>query len=236
MRAISSFLVLLITPLILVPASAERQLRELAGFDSVHVSSGIELDLRQGETFRVEVDAPADELDAIVTEVRGGRLEIRRERREPSGLFARFFDSGSGGSVFVTLPRLDSLHASSGARVRSDGRISGDVLDISASSGSSVSLDVAVARLGVETSSGSQVDLSGTAGRVRMDSSSGSGIDAVELSADAAELSASSGSDVDITVQGSLAARASSGSDITYRGSPASIDLDASSGGDVRAR
>ena len=49
----------------------ERETRDLTGFNAVAVGSGIDLTLRQGEPFRVEVSAPDGELAKIVTEVRG---------------------------------------------------------------------------------------------------------------------------------------------------------------------
>ena len=64
-----------------LPAAAQdRETRSLTGFNGIAVSGGIELSLRQGEPFNVEVVADDGELDEIVTEIRNGKLEIRRTR------------------------------------------------------------------------------------------------------------------------------------------------------------
>lgn len=233
-RASSSASRILFVPLLAVAAAVcaeDRETRPLAGFDAITVGGGIDLFLRQGLDFRVEVESEDDTAD-IVTEVRNGTLEIRRERS-----VSRFFDWGDDDdAVYVTLPALTALTASGGSDVRADAPLSGDELTIVASGGSDVALDLAVDTLTATASGGADTTLSGTARAARLQASGGSDLDASRFSVGEANIEASGGSDVSITVNDRIVANASGGSDVTYRGDPRSVNVNASGGADVRRR
>jgi hypothetical protein len=65
------------------------------------------------------------------------------------------------------------------------------------------------------------------------EASSGSDIKAQKLESKICKVRVSSGSDATVTVSDELYARASSGGDVRYYGSPVVKDIDESSGGDV---
>lgn len=214
-----------------LPAAAQnRETRPLSGFDSISVSGGINLFLRQGEDFRVEVERDGD-LDDIVTKVRGRTLEIHR-----SPWAWRLFDWGDPGAVQVTLPMLAGLRASGGSDVRGDGTFSGDRLEIAASGSTDLEIDVAVDTLEAAVSGGSDVRLGGHARTARLQSSGGSDVDAGRFTAAEAEVEGSGASDIAIAVSDSIVAHASGNSDITYSGNPRIVNVDASGGSDVRRR
>lgn len=224
---------LLLVPLIAVSASAygqDRETRALTGFDAIAVGGGIDLFVRQGEDFRVEVESD-DDVAKIVTEVRDGTLQIRRDRT-----LSGFFDWGDHGAVYVTLPALTALTASGGSDVRADGTLSGDELAIVASGGSDVAIDVAVGTLAATASGGSDTRLSGTARTAHLHSSGGSDLNASQFTVAEANVDSSGGSDVSIAVSERIVANASGGSDITYSGDPGSVNVNASGGADVRRR
>src|ERR1022692_2554701 len=50
--------------------------RHLSGFNAVNVAGPFDVDIIQGTTESVKVEAPADEMDRILTEVNGGVLKI----------------------------------------------------------------------------------------------------------------------------------------------------------------
>ena len=208
----------------------QRETRQLSGFDAISVGGGIDLFLRQGDTFLVEVESSDGELDEIVTEVRAGTLEIKRKRS------FGFFDWGDHGSVSVTLPKLVSLTASGGSDARSGGPFTSDSLSLVASGGSDVDMEVAAATLQVQASGGSDVRLSGSARSANVHSSGGSDFNASGLQTEEADLHSSGGSDLSIAVRDRIVANASGGSDITYSGEPRSVNVNASGGSDIRRR
>lgn len=235
MRTTNAGLILVSCSLIAAPLAAQdRQVRELADFDSVSVGGSIDLYLTLGDTFRVEVDAPADVLQALGTRVEGGTLEIHQAH---SGSFFDFLNWGNEpADVYVTLPRLVSVMAGGGADVEATGPITGDSLAISAAGGSDVELEVTVDSLEVNTSGGADVALTGSARRLRVNSSGGSDLEALGLAVEVAEINSSGGADVDITVGRSLVGRASGGSDISYAGTPDTVDVETSGGADISRR
>lgn len=56
--------------------SLETQDRHLSGFSAVNVAGSFDVYITQGSTESVKVEASADEIDRIVTEVKGGTLKI----------------------------------------------------------------------------------------------------------------------------------------------------------------
>jgi hypothetical protein len=209
----------------------DRERRDLAGFDAIAVSSGIDLFVRQGPDHLVEVVSSGDDSDEILTEVNDGTLHIRLSRSAWS-----YRGGDERRSVHVTLPELASLTASGGADVSVEGSVTGDALRVGASGGSDVRIDVAVDTLDVQASGGADVTVSGSTGSARISTSGGSDVDGDDLSADEANLNSSGGSDISITVLNRLVAAASGGSDITYRGDPESVDVDTSGAADIQRR
>lgn len=218
--------------LVALPAgAADSETRPLDGFNAVAVSGGIDLVVRQGQPFRVEVTADDGELANVVTEVRGGTLEIRR--KQPSGLF----NWGDAGSVSVTLPTLVGLTASGGSDVETAGTFTSDTLKLVASGGSDLDISVAAGSLDVEASGGSDLRLTGTARAARMQSSGGSDLNASGLTVDEVDVQSSGGSDLAIgAVRNKIAGHASGGSDVSYSGQPATVDVDSSGGSDISRR
>jgi hypothetical protein len=228
--ASAALLVMMVVSVALPANAQERETRPLQGFDAVEVGGGIDLLLRQGERFVVEV-ASDDDVDDIVTEVRSGTLEIRR--KQPTGSFDW---GGDNGSASVTLPKLTKLVASGGTDVETEGTFSNDSLEIVASGGSEMAIDVSATVLDVQASGGSDLRISGRARAARMQSSGGSDLDARELMVEEAEVQSTGGSDLSVAVRDKIVGGASGGSDISYTGQPRTVDVDTSGGSDVSRR
>ncbi len=211
--------------------SYETQTRALNNFNSIKVSSGIDLYVTMGNVEEVKIVADDDIIDDIKTEVKDGTLHIYMKQNN-------WFKWGGNSTkkAYVSVTELIALHASSGSDVKTENTIKGESLEVKASSGSDVDLDVFYKNLSVDTSSGSDAKLSGKVKTFKAESSSGSDIKASKLEAKICKLRASSGSDISVTVTDELYAAASSGADIVYYGNPQIRDSDESSGGDIRQK
>lgn len=217
--------------LVSVPAGAQqRQSRALTGFDAIDVGGGIDLFVRKGDGFVVEVEATEKDAAKIVTEVVGKTLQIKRDSAFD------FFNWGDLGAVHVTLPALVSLDASGGSDVKAEGTFSSDNLSIDASGGSDVTIDVTAGVLDLGVSGGSDMRISGSARSARVESSGGSDLNASALTVDEADVESSGGSDLRIAVRQKIVADASGGSDITYTGQPASVSVNTSGGAEIHHR
>ena len=215
-----------------IPSGADaqqRQSRPLTGFDAIAVGGGIDLNLRKGDAFVVEVAASEENAAKIVTEVIDKTLRISRK--------TNFFSWGGGGTVYVTMPTLVSLDASGGSNVKAESTFASDNLRIGASGGSDVTIDVAAGVLTVEASGGSDMRLSGTARSAHVQSSGGSDLNASALAADEVDVDSSGGSDLAVgVVRQRIAGEASGGGDVTYSGTPGSVNVNTSGGAKLHHR
>ncbi len=217
-------------------AHADTEQRDVGRFTEVGVSSGIDVQLIQGTSFNVEVEA--DDTDDIVTEVVGDTLRIYRDNSwnwYSFGLIGLFIDDDELKAT-VTLPTLTRVRTSGGADVRSQGAFTGDDLELDSSGGSSITLDINYDSVDAGSSGGSRMHLSGTVNMGKLRSSGGSRQNAEDLAIKDADLRSSGGSDLNVGVVEALTARASGGSDIRYEGDPQVRTSDESGGGDITRR
>jgi hypothetical protein len=204
----------------------ESKTYNLADFDSVSASHGVNVRLKQGP-FSVSAEGPKSKLNRLIIERRGSELAIRRE---PT---MSWFSSWSQTDIVtVVAPAYSSIAASGGADVDGDDLQLGDIR--------------------IDTSGGADLNLSGVCKTLTMETSGGADFNAKDLTCETATVSASGGADVSVTVTGNASGHgsggadidfygvtgtaigeASSGADIRFHGSPAIVQRDESSGGDV---
>jgi len=211
---------------------SSRQTRDVKGFHGISVSTGIDLYISQKSVEEVVVDADEDDMDKIITTVEGGILKIYIKEKSWFGIKW----NNSSRKVYVSVKEIDKLYASAGSDVFSQSLLKLKNLDVDASSGSDIRLEIEAESVNVESSSGSDIILKGKVGRLQADASSGGDIDAANLQSNKCSARTSSGSDISIYVMDELSASASSGGDITYSGNPKTKNIDESSGGDVNRR
>ena len=216
------------------PADQEqyRELRDLAGFTSVSVRSGIDLSIGLGTDYRVEVQSEDDNTVGVQTIVEDSTLVIYVG--PGSGRFFGIFPSQY--SVAVTLPVLESIAARGGSDVDATTKLTGEHLAVNAFSGSDVDIDIDVDELELEVSAGSDIDLSGTAKIARINIRGGSELHARDFTGSDVTIQSSGGSDAILNVTDRLAATASGGSDLIYMGNPQTVEVNASGGSDISHR
>ncbi|MEP5433606.1 MAG: head GIN domain-containing protein, partial [Flavobacteriaceae bacterium] len=122
--------------------------------------------------------------------------------------------------IFVTMPNVTGLYASSGAHLTTENKIKSDKLEIDASSGAILNAMVQANNMDIDASSGANISLEGNANEVYVDASSGSNVRANDLATSNANADASSGANISIDVKDNLTAEASSGGNISYKGDP----------------
>jgi len=177
-------------------------------FTAVYASEGLDVFVTQGNTFSINVEADENIIDLIGTDIRDGRLKVHAI--ENIGRATK--------KVYVTLPEVTSLHTSSGADLIAQNTIKTTKIELDASSGSDLEIEVDADEVTANTSSGADIKLSGRTNVLYADASSGSDIKARSLMAKRCTADASSGADISINVSESLMADASSGADISYTG------------------
>ncbi len=184
----------------------ERDITE--NFTEVLASEGIQVYVTQADEFEISVEADENVMDLIGTDIRNGKLKIHAI--ENIGRATK--------KVYVSLPDVTALKGSSGSHLTTESTIKADILEVDASSGALMDLDIDANEADIEAGSGANVTMSGTAGKAYVDGGSGANINAKGLIAKSCNAEASSGANIRINVSDELTADASSGGNITYSG------------------
>lgn len=193
----------------LAAGTAAADTRPLANFDKVNASAGTQVEITVGPSFQVNVEGR--DAARIVTRVSGDTLVV-----EPERTVGFHWRGRRDALVRVSMPAVEGLGASSGARIRAAGV-----------AGGAVSLDA---------SSGAAIDVAGACATFSADASSGASIDAEALRCERGSVSASSGASAHVYATGRLDVDASSGGDVVAFGDPGIGDISLSSGGSLRRR
>jgi len=206
----------------------EREERRVNGtFDEISVSSGVDLFVKQGETFEIIVEAPKDDIEDVITELKGNRLDIYMDH----GIFDWFGDKQA--KVYVTLPQVCGLSSSGGADLKSIGEIKADRLEINCSGGADAEVSVSAVTLILNCSGGADLTVDGKTDVLKVQSSGGADVFAKELHAKKVFASASGGADLEVYTEEEIEASASGGADVDYFGPGRDIKISESGGGDV---
>lgn len=191
-------------------------------FTIVSASEGIDVFVTQDSQFKITVEADENVIDLIGTDIRDGKLKIHAI--ENIGRATK--------KVYVSLPEITGLRSSSGADLIAQNVIESDKIELDASSGSDLHVELTANEVSADASSGADIKVAGTAKMLYADASSGADIRARDLMAEKCNADASSGADISINVSESLVADASSGADISYTGE-ASVQTKKSVSGSV---
>jgi len=217
---------------VIYDANAEK--REVSAFHAIKVSHGIQLLLKQGNEEALAISAERPEYaNAVKTEVVNGELRIYI-KQDMEKWWQQTKRKGFPVKAYVSFKNIDRLNASSGSKTTVDGRLSGNKLSVDLSSGASLDGELAVGTLNIDLSSGAKGHVKGSVENLSVVTSSGAHFYGYDLSAAVAKANASSGGKVELNVSKSLAASASSGGAIVYKGNGGISNVSTSSGGKIR--
>jgi len=202
--------------------------RPASSFNSVKVSSGIDVYLTQGDKESIEVEADENLHEYIITEIKDGRLNVYSDNIN--------IREAERKRVNVTIKDVKSLKTTSAGDIIGVTPVRGDVIGISASSAGDIRLEVYANAVEIEISSAGDIKLSGEANKLEADLSSAGDLNAGDFKVKEADVSVSSAGDASIYVTEKLIARSSSAGNITYRGSPKSLDAHSSSAGGIHGK
>lgn len=196
-------------------------------FDRIKVSRGMNVYITQGSPVKVVVIADSNLHEVIETKVEGGVLKITVKENIHSAKEKR---------VMVTIDKLSGVEVTSGGNAWSQSQIMSEKLDLKATSGGNLTMEVNAKLLSVGCSSGANIRLSGLAKEAELKTSSGGNLKGEALKADHCNMRASSGGNVSSTVVDKLDAKASGGGNIVYYGEPNSTNVNSSSGGNIHRK
>ncbi len=201
--------------------------RTVAGdFKGVKVSNAIELVIEQADKTEITVEADDNLQKSILTEVENGVLIISSE----SDMHIR----NEKRKVWVKMPIIEELQASSASQIRSANTLKGNQISIKTSSAASTDLDLEMDHIHCQSSSGSSLKIKGLALKLEAKASSGSSLKLYKLLANEVVADASSGATIQVHPIIKLKAEASSGASVDYDIEPKNIEKNMSSGGSIQ--
>ena len=204
---------------------AQSESRSVGSFDAISVSTGIDVYLTQGNTESVKVKVDGVDLEDVVTEVSGGRLEIHMKRGKFKSIDVK---------VYVTFKTLNNISVSSAGSVYSEDKLKFDNLEISASSAGEIEMEMEANSLDIHVSSSAEVELKGKTNQMVAKVSSAGELDAFDLNAKIVDVHASSAGEAKVSASAELEAHASSAGEVRYRGNPQKANTGSSSGGSIK--
>ena len=199
---------------------------DVDGFTGIHASSGIDVNILQGDFF-VEVVADENLHEYITVEREGNNLRIGSERniyRAKSKL------------VNVTLPELDNIKISSAGDVEAKTDFECKDLDIQISSAGDLKLGVEADNIDISISSSGDCNIWGRTEGLDARLSSAGDLNAFDLAADYVKVYVSSAGDASVFANKEIEMSASSAGNIYYKGDAKVLKSSTSSAGSIIKR
>jgi hypothetical protein len=192
---------------------ADAEVRNVGSFNSIDISSAIDLQISQGNEDAVAVSTPGKENLAMVkTEVRNGVLKIWYEQKN------WFKNHGRKIRAYVSVKSLKKISSSGACYINVNGELNCDELAIDLNGASDFKGAIKATSVFVDLSGASDVYITGSAGNVNIKASGASRVKAYDFAVDNCLVDASGASDIMITVNKVLKAEASGATNIYYKG------------------
>jgi len=196
---------------------------DIDNFTGVHVSSGIDVTLEQGD-FNVVVEADENLHEYITVEKEGKMLRVGSERS---------IRHAKSKVVHVTLPELTDIRISSAGDVDAVSDFKCDDLDVDISSAGDLKIGVKADDVSISISSSGDCDIWGSANSLDARLSSAGDLNAFDLEADYVKVRASSAGDASVTANKEVDMSASSAGNIYYKGDARVVHSSTSSAGNI---
>ncbi|WP_026994317.1 head GIN domain-containing protein [Flectobacillus major] len=203
----------------------------LSGFNEIEMSSAFIVDISQGNSYKVSVEAEREEdLNDLEVKIKGKRLVAS-------------YKNNSGWSwgknrkrvhFTITLPDLKALDFSGATRSKVWGFNDLEYLKVTYSGASHSELNLNADKIVFDISGASNVTLKGKGGIMKLEASGASKFNALEFSTKDADLDVSGATSVRVNAQKSLNVEASGASSVRYIGTP-SVRSDVSGASSVKS-
>lgn len=228
--------------------AVERTTREAKDFKSVNLAASADVFVKQGSTFKVEVEGQKNITDVLETVVEGGVLVIKFKK----GIWNLQFDKLN---IYVEMPSVETLEISGSGNLTTESALSGDNMTLyiagsgnikaeqpltaktlKISIGGSGDIDVAAITAGeltAKVSGSGGLNLTGTADKASYTVSGSGDIDAKDVKSKATEANVSGSGNISCHADESIDAHASGSGDIEHYGNATVVKSKASGSGEI---
>lgn len=196
-------------------------------FNSVGISSGMQLKVTQSDTYKITVTADKDDIKDLIVEQRGGSLRFRFEEDG-------WFNHHGIVRIEITMPKLTSLGMSGGSEANITMDTGSDNFSAGLSGGAELHGSLKCGDIHLATSGSSEITLNGACGDLKLAGSGGSEYHLKSFSAKDVRAALSGGCEATVSINGKLSFSGSGGSQLVYYGNAELGSIRASGGSEVR--
>jgi hypothetical protein len=204
------------------------QKEDISGFDRVRASQAFQVEVRQGDSYRVVIRVDDNFQPHLVVKKDGDALRLGLEPGYTYNVRNNMLKAE------VTMPELSAVSLSGSSDATITGFASTKRFDAGLSGSSSLQGDIQASDASFELSGSSQVNLQGSARYVRIDASGSSDIDLSDFSTSDVKVGLSGSSEAILNLDGTLDVDASGASRVYYRGEATLGRIDTSGKASVR--
>lgn len=209
--------------------AAEIQDRKLSGFHAIASSGSFDVVLRQGNAESVKVEADADVINEIITEVRNGTLMIHSKNTHNWGNFW----NNRKIMIYVVAKDLNSINLSGSGDIRIDNEFNTNKLELRLSGSGDFKGSVNVKTLEASISGSGDFSIAGKADESTVSISGSGDFDARNLITKSTAIRVSGSGDASIYASEKVEASVSGSGDVHYSGHPKSVSKVAHGSGDI---
>lgn len=205
----------------------EVQDRIVGSFNKLNICSAFNVEIKQGSSHSVRVEAESKIIDDISTKTSGDELVIRLLKNYKT-------KDLDGLKIYITVVDLNKISLSGAVNIKSEGEISTNDLNINTSGACNINLMIKSKNIDVVCSGASDLTLSGTADYLNFQTSGATKANCYDLEANIVKIGSSGASDLKCKVIDKLKVKASGASKINYKGSPEEIDINTSGAASIK--
>jgi Putative auto-transporter adhesin, head GIN domain len=203
----------------------------LKGFDKLEMSSAFVIDVKQGSSFKVLVDAErSEDIDDLEVRVSGGILIVKYR----DGKAWRWSNNRKRVSFTIVMPTLRQVDFSGATKSKISGFNDLEDVTLKFSGAANSEININADKVNLDCSGASRIKLNGKTSKFNFDVSGASNVDGFNLTARDVDAELSGASSVKISASKTLNVEASGASSLRYRGQP-SVRSDVSGASSVRS-
>jgi hypothetical protein len=202
--------------------------RSLSNIYEIKTSGSIDVEIRSGDHYELNVQNDENLLPYVITEVNDGVLNIHYKDG-----YSIIHDHAK---VFVTAPSIEKIVSSGSADITSKGVIkNSNQIEIGTSGSGDINAEVDAPSISVSGSGSGNVTLSGMTKDFNCKMSGSGDVKCANLKSEDAVISVSGSSDVHVFASVSLKVSVSGSGDVYYGGNPTSPEIHIAGSGTVQA-
>ena len=203
--------------------------RSVPNFNQLNAGGSWDVILKKGDQNEVRLEAKDLNLEKVITEVKGGILNIQLEKGNYRNVDLE---------VTVTYQELEAVHSSGSGNLKSMDPLVADELKLSLSGSGNASFNrVTADKLDLTmTGSGDLIIREGSVGEATLKQSGSGNLKAVDLEAEDVQVQKSGSGNATLTVGRTLSVRSSGSGNVEYKGNPSLNDIKISGSGRVLKR